>query len=58
MFTLDLDDGSRGIVAVGVSCGERDEPETLTRDLDRYGGVGQRSRALRHRRDRRPEAAQ
>jgi hypothetical protein len=44
LFTLDLDDGSHGLVAVGVRYHERNKAETpRTENLDRYAEVAERS---------------
>ena len=43
-FILDLDDGTRGILAVGVRYHERNKPETpRPENIGRYGEVAQRS---------------
>lgn len=47
VFVLDLDDGSRGIVAVGVRYHERNKPETpRPENLARYTAVARRSKAF------------
>lgn len=47
VFVLDLDDGSRGLIAVDVKYHERTKPATpRTENLARYGEVAQRSRVF------------
>ena len=47
VFVLDLDDGSRGIVAVGVRYHERNKPETpRPENIARYTEVARRSQAF------------
>jgi hypothetical protein len=47
VFTLDLDDGSRGIVAVNAKYHERNKSETpRTENLSLYGKVAKRSQAF------------
>ena len=56
VFVLDLDDGRRGIVAVGVKYHERNKSETpRPENLDRYTEVAKALSGVRFRRDRHAE---
>ena len=47
VFVLDLDDGTRGIVAVDAKYHERNKPEIpRTENIDRYGEVARRSKVF------------